>query len=1009
MTKAQKCYGLSISRANEAMALSWKRGSNANEATADEGRYAAQRLHFYIDFGGSEENSRAAGEFPVGVSETSHFDVSRTDTTYSKTLNFADWVPARPRTMKRWGFSVEASTGAIGGSNSATSEIMWFSFFTPYLPELTADWAGIDNQTEFTFSADSDSSNHRPVVDVQVQTALATVDSNPTWVDVSTGALEGTYTPTETLDDSTPHKRMVRARTRGIAGCSNWVNVQHVYAIPWKPSINTAGTGRTAQRDWVQWNCDQNKGWRPVDKVLVQRAICTPQSNGYPDDGDWTTEATVADVATQTRTPIEYSNNVIADDEAVFVRVVAVHDNHEVASDPYAIAHGKVAAPGVPTVTWSGRTATITWRHNSDLTGSKTRVLYRSQSDTKPTVVGEFDSSITSTTFTIPASDSTSTVMFGTVGICPDWFSSSEVWQTAPFNLPDTPANFAVAQGYAADEAALTWTLPESTITDVQVAWSDIPTAWWSTEQPDTYNVGRRVGSWRVSGLDLGTTYYFRVRFANSGVWGEWSELVSYTPRTVPDLPLITLDDEFVKWGATVGMTWTYSNEDGSELRDTIIQRLDSSLDVLTFAVGSAAQSWQQPATMTAGAYSYRVKTCSVTGEESAWSEWARCVVVGLPASRTLVQQQRDASNESSTTIVALPTFEVDGETITQLTRLPLYETFSPISDPWWSEDLTALSIALTSDVDTELPDGTVYHGHAGDVVYQLSPQSNAVGKSWYPFAAGNAVALYPQLIDGASYKATFHVVRTPHGSERVVNKRDFDMPEFQVKWAHQAHAATSVTVNTGGTIPAYGATVSYTASSADYSTDRHDIYRVTADGLQLLRRDATAGVAYLDPYAPLGKVGAAYRVVTVTESGDYAWVEKECSLDSDVIVIDWDAKRVYLPLDIGITDTWEKPFSARRHRGGTITGAWNPGAAQSGAWSTNVVRIDNEDDVLLLRELAKFTGECYVRAPQGVGYAANVDVSLTRAGNDSSVNASLTITRIDSDGFKWSWLSEWS
>lgn len=109
-----------------------------------------------------------------------------------------------------------------------------------------------------------------------------------------------------------------------------------------------------------------------------------------------------------------------------------------------------------------------------------------------------------------------------------------------------------------------------------------------------------------------------------------------------------------------------------------------------------------------------------------------------------------------------------------------------------------------------------------------------------------------------------------------------------------------------------------------------------------------------------------------------------------------WSGSMVKLPYNIDINDNNNPDVTQIRYVGrkrpvtyyGTQLG-------ESSSWST-VIPKNDEETVYLLRKLAAWMGDVYVREPSGTGYWASVRVSFGTKHRDVTIPVTLDITRVE-------------
>lgn len=333
------------------------------------------------------------------------------------------------------------------------------------------------------------------------------------------------------------------------------------------------------------------------------------------------------------------------------------------------------------------------------------------------------------------------------------------------------------------------------------------------------------------------------------------------------------------------------------------------------------------------------------------------------------------------------------------LTEMPLTATITGAG----TGGTTTLAIERSASYYIERPDGTDLNGYEGETI-ALETQ---VGEDQITIDLDNLIG---RLDDGASYR----LVATVNDD---VGQSDDTALEFEVHWAHQALIPTATaTIDT----TQYIAKITPTAPAGALATDVVDIYRLSADKPQLVVENGTFGTTYVDPYPTIGEYGG-HRVVFKTENGDYitednhlAWVDlgqfENDNLDLRYSVIDFDGQRLECDFNQSISNSFSKDFKETQYLGGSVQGDWNPAISRSSTVNTVFVNTYDPDAIRTLRALASYPGICHVRTKDGSSYAADVqvgdEISYDKAGK--VVSASLTITRVDPEGYDGMSLADW-
>lgn len=231
-------------------------------------------------------------------------------------------------------------------------------------------------------------------------------------------------------------------------------------------------------------------------------------------------------------------------------------------------------------------------------------------------------------------------------------------------------------------------------------------------------------------------------------------------------------------------------------------------------------------------------------------------------------------------------------------------------------------------------------------------------------------------LIDGGEYEVAVRAIDPDTGlaSEEVTET-------FAVAWAHQAPAPAEPTitpydVTDDAGVRMRGCSIQLAEPDGAADSDVYDLYRVTPDGPYLIAEGVAMDSLVDDPYAPYGGTEKGYRVATRTSDGDVDWSDFQYEMPGKDIRIDFGSEYVELPYNVSISDGYQKDFEVRRKMSGDMDGYWNDGVERHGGFSSDLIRIQEEEKAKTVRHLARHVGPCFVRTPDGCAYAADVEVS---------------------------------
>lgn len=266
-----------------------------------------------------------------------------------------------------------------------------------------------------------------------------------------------------------------------------------------------------------------------------------------------------------------------------------------------------------------------------------------------------------------------------------------------------------------------------------------------------------------------------------------------------------------------------------------------------------------------------------------------------------------------------------------QVTGLQSEQVSFPFVVDWTNPAVSPVLITYTATSDTAVNDEETYYEKVGDNYLEVEPvgTENPAALGWYTQTITAFVTLTPQ---------------------------DYtDDDGF-----HHQSVEIALTPPTGST-----------------STDLYDIYRLTGDGAYLIGQGFPLTFTTTDEYAPFGDdLTHHYRFAIRTVEGDVAFADIEYTADGAVMRFDWSGGSLELPYNISIGDSYSKDVEIRAHLNGTNDAYWRKNITRTGSLSSDVIRLDQQDEIMSARALAHYAGAVFVRTPDGSAYEADVQVS---------------------------------
>ena len=901
-----------------------------------------------------------------------------------------------------------------------------YTIGVPNVPSLSQKLSDdYDNETTFTWNTTVDEDDNKPFDHVEWQTLLVkesnvTDGSKLAWKssalswEAGTGTRASSKTKTEesTLLAQNAYTRWFRVRAVGFGGASAWRYAKHVYAMPWVPKINKVA--KEGDLNWIRvnWTAEQSAA-HPIDITQIDWTIGTPQAGRTaPANPSWTTARTIRDTAGTDEVSFLVDQQLDYD-ECLWVRVSVQHDRNLKTTGARLVSSGRLTAPSGLSVQTNTSTyrATITATNNSDVPDSQLAVVLR-RSKQADIVVGIIPNGSDTVTVQCPDWSGASAVAFGvyafqgsavrkTAGGVSTYavtanMKSGELWDGG--SVPLAPTSVTAEPTEIDGEVLLTWSWAWTSANRAEISWSQNPNAWESTDEPETYMITNvNAPKWRVSGLETGVLWYFRIRLAQETgddiTYGPYCENISVDLSAEPNIPVLTLSEAAIPAGGSFSAGWVFVTNDGTSQRYAEICEATITGDTITYGAIFAHAGGEQhiiidaPSTWGTGTvHSLCVRVVSESGRVSGWS-YPASIAVADPIECEITQTSLQEVTIGEGT---------DAQTFIALTAMPLTATVIGAG----VGGRTTLVIERADDYFMLRPDETELDGYNGETIAVTSQD----GERQITIGTEDLIG---RLDDGAPYKI---IATTQDGYGQTA----VDEIRFIVAWTHQAEIPTATV-----TIEDQAVKITPIAPENIETGDVCDIYRLSADRPELIVQGGVFGETYVDPYPAIGEHGG-HRVVHRTVNGDYitadnrpAWTDLGQSdgdmLDADFVIIDFGEGRIEIPYNVAIDNTWQKDFSQTTYLGGSTQGDWNSLVNRTGSVSASVV-TDDEELIKSLRRLAVYPGLCHIRTQDGSSYAADIQVndgtSYDTAGK--ILELSLSITRVDHEGFDGMTLEAW-
>ena len=408
------------------------------------------------------------------------------------------------------------------------------------------------------------------------------------------------------------YTRWFRAKTRSIAGDSDWRYARAIYAKPNKANISYANAVPISggYSCTVVWDAPATQA-RPIERSEVKYLIAKPAAGmTVPNGANWSDAPSVRDSQGDDKVVFDI-NDTLDVDECLFVKVITIYRTYSTESDPKIALVGTLADTGTISITdidVSQHKVTLSSANNSEVPDSQVAVIFNSNnSPYNGSVIG-----------IIQHGQSSITALQ-----CPDWGDESPHFGTYAFvgtatakedaggftayaikedmrsknttydggDVPMPPTGVTATQTDTADTILVTWKWSWDEADSAVISWADHKNAWESTNEPQSYKVsGIHASKWYISGLETGKTWYIRVKLVKevgdvetSGPWSAINLDSTVDLSSAPRAPYLELSKGVVAKDDTFTASWTYETTDGTEQAYAEICEATVSGNVVTY------------------------------------------------------------------------------------------------------------------------------------------------------------------------------------------------------------------------------------------------------------------------------------------------------------------------------------------------------------------------------------------------------------------------------------------
>lgn len=552
---------------------------------------------------------------------------------------------------------------------------------------------------------------------------------------------------------------------------------------------------------------------------------------------------------------------------------------------------------------------------------------------------------------------------------------------------------------------------------------------------------------YEITGLTMGSQYFFRVRAVNDKGTSDWTDVVSVVVGTTPIAPTTWSSTTTAMIGENVILFWVHNSEDGSKQKYAEVELWigDTQYVYTVRNEGVDDDGFDRTLSYTVNTTGFqndtelrwRVRTAGITNTYGEWSV-ERTVKVYAPVTLQLNLTNNDDENISIVEsfpfyikAIAGPSSQTPISYHVTIKAKEYYQTTDEVGnikhvaagDEVFSkhydtdqelllemlpsildlENNIAYTIICTVSMNTGLSEETELEFTVSwiDAIYtpnaEIAYDPDTVTTNIRPYCDYYPIVYYQVIQSEGSYIKTSTVIDEVEGisvdnalttTGEIVYSADGTL--FCMVISDDEVLVDDVTLSVyrrefDGTFVELGKGL---GNGTTFVTDPHPAldyarYRIVAIS------NVTGAIGYTDmPAYPI-------QEKSVIIQWDEAWTSYEEINADEFETSVWAGTMLRLPYNIDVSDSTTPDVTLVKYIGRTHPISYY--GTQLGSSATWNVEIDKKDAATLhaLRKLANWMGDVYVREPSGSGYWANVTVSFNQKHKTLVIPVTLNINRV--------------
>lgn len=571
-----------------------------------------------------------------------------------------------------------------------------------------------------------------------------------------------------------------------------------------------------------------------------------------------------------------------------------------------------------------------------------------------------------------------------------EWSAFSANYST----IPKASSGITYIKAVSQTEVVLEWAAVDGA-ENYEVEYTTNQDYFDSSDQTTTVTIESSVARHaEITGLEIGNTYYFRVRSTNQNGKSAWTPIRSIVLGKRPTAPTTWSSTTRGVIGDLLQLFWIHNSEDGSSERYAKIE-LNINGVITTQEIQNTNND---PETNTLRSYAidtslytegtiikWRVMTRGLINE---YSDWSTQRVIEVYAQPTLEIDILDSNDEAILEGLKSFPFSIRG-TAGPNSQKPIGYTINIVAgNSYESSDrmgnktiINKGDIVYTNffDINSDL----LITLSAGDVILEnninytlnaiVSMDSGLTAEASYEFTV---------LWEDDMYEPNASIIYDPN--TYTININPFCQDEQDQFIEGLIYSVYRINYDSTLTEIATGIKDNETFVTDPHPSLNYARYRIIAIS------ELTGSVSYFDmPGEFIGEIGI---IIQWEEEWKDFTINGQDALEEKP----WTGSLLRLPYNIDTTENTSRDVSLVEYIGReNPVSYYGTQVGMTSTWNTDIPMYD-EETIYALRRLSRWMGNVYVREPSGIGYWANIEVSLSRKHLETVIPVTLNVKKVE-------------